>query len=223
MTDQPLSMVVLVSGAGSNLQAILDAIDAGLPAQVAAVISNRPQALALTRAASRNIPTRVIDHRDFSHRDEFDARLDSLLDELNPQLVALAGFMRVLGDPLVRRWHGRMLNIHPSLLPDYRGLHTHRRVLEAGEQWHGCSVHYVTAELDGGPVVARARLEVQADDDEATLKSRVHHCEHALYPKVIDWVARGRLRLVQDTPVLDDKPLRQALTFDAPQLMEEAS
>ena len=223
MTEQPLSMVVLVSGTGSNLQAILDAIDAGLPAQVTAVISNQPQALALQRAAGRNIPTRVIDHRDCASREEFDARLGRLLDELNPQLVVLAGFMRILGDPLVRRWQGRMLNIHPSLLPDYRGLHTHRRVLEAGEQWHGCSVHYVTAELDGGPVIARARLEVRTNDNEASLKSRVHHCEHALYPRVIDWVARGRLKLAHDTPVLDDKPLRQALTFDAPQLMEEAS
>ncbi len=223
MTEQPLSLVVLVSGSGSNLQAIIEAIDAGLPARIEVVISNRPQALALTRAASRNIPTRVIDHRECTSRDEFDARLDSLLSELDPQLVVLAGFMRILGDPLVRRWHGRMLNIHPSLLPDYRGLQTHRRVLEAGEQWHGCSVHYVTAELDGGPVIARARLEVHGNDDEASLKSRVHDCEHVLYPTVIDWIARGRLTLADDTPMLDNKPLRQALTFEAPQLMEAAS
>lgn len=223
MTDQPLSIVVLVSGTGGNLEAILKAIDAGLPARVIAVISNRPDALALERASRYGIPARVIDHREFANRDAFDNALDSALQTLAPQLVVLAGFMRIMGERLVQNWQGRMLNIHPSLLPDYRGLHTHRRVLEAGEQWHGSSVHYVTTELDGGPVIARVRLRIHAGDTEATLRARVQRCEHRLYPRVIDWVARGRLRLEQDLPVLDDKPLHQPLTLDAPQLMEEAS
>ncbi len=207
MSGRPLRIAVLVSGSGTNLQAILDAVDAGLPATVTAVISNRPGVLALTRAANHGVPAHVLDHTAYPDREAFDEALARLLDELAPDLIVLAGFMRILGEDLVSRWQGRMLNIHPSLLPAWRGLHTHRRVLEAGEHWHGTSVHYVTAELDGGPVIAQSRIAIAPDDTETSLQRQIQTLEHRLYPQVIDWIARGRLVLRNGTPELDGKTL----------------
>lgn len=194
--SQPLTLVVLISGSGSNLQAILDAIAAGrLNARVAAVVSNRADAYGLTRAANAAIPAAVLDHKRFESRDAYDAALAALIDGYEPGLVVLAGFMRILTPQLVQRYLGRMLNIHPSLLPKYPGLHTHRRVLAAGDAEHGVSVHFVTAELDGGPVVAQARCAVAADDTEQSLADKVHALEHRLYPEVIQAFAEGRLTL----------------------------
>lgn len=186
------SIVILISGRGSNLGAILRA---GLPARVAAVISNRADAAGLTLAREAAIPTAVLDHRGFATREQFDAALAELIDRHGPDLVVLAGFMRVLSDGFVERYRGRLLNIHPSLLPAFRGLSTHSRALAAGVRIHGCTVHFVTSELDGGPIIAQAAVGVLADDDETTLAARVLAQEHRIYPQVIRWALEGRLTL----------------------------
>ncbi len=185
--------VVLISARGSNMESLLDA---GLPGVCAAVISNRPDAAGLAAAASRGIAATVIDHRGFAVRAEFDAALAAEIERHAPDLVLLAGFMRILGDDFVRRFEGRLLNIHPSLLPAFRGVKTHAQALAAGVRLHGCSVHFVTPALDGGPIIAQAAVPVQADDDEASLGQRVLAEEHRLYPRVARWFLEGRLRLV---------------------------
>lgn len=184
--------VILISGRGSNMESLLDA---GLPGQCAAVISNRPEAAGLAAAAARGIDTVTIDHRGFASRDEFDAALAAEIERHAPDLVLLAGFMRILTDAFVRRFEGRMLNIHPSLLPAFPGIKTHAQALAAGVRLHGCSVHFVTPALDGGPIVAQAAVPVHAGDDEARLGARVLIEEHALYVRVARWFLEGRLRL----------------------------
>ena len=206
--DGRLAVVVLVSGSGSNLQALIDA--AAAPESrfsVCGVISNRPGALGLQRAGAAGIPTRVVDHTLFPDRDSFDAALAEAIDGFSPDLVVLAGFMRILTSDFVGRYGGRMLNIHPSLLPDFQGLHTHRRALEAGVAEHGASVHFVTDELDGGPVVAQVRVPVLDGDDEAALAARVLTREHELLPEVVRWYAQGRVRLHDGRVWLDGKAL----------------
>jgi phosphoribosylglycinamide formyltransferase-1 len=206
--DGPLRTVVLISGSGSNLQAIADAAGAGrIPARVAAVISDQPAAYGLERAARAGIHAECLPGADYASRESYDAALGERLAALAPELIVLAGFMRILTGPLVAAWHGRMLNIHPSLLPAYRGLHTHRRVLAAGDAEHGTSVHFVTEELDGGPVVAQASLEIHPEDDEASLQRRIQALEHRLYPEVIGWFAEGRLRMDGERVLLDGDPL----------------
>ena len=185
--------VILISGRGSNMESLLDA---GLPGACAAVISNRPDAAGLASAASRGVATIVIDHRGFASRADFDAALAAEIERHAPDLVLLAGFMRILGDDFVRRFEGRLLNIHPSLLPLFPGIKTHAQALAAGVRLHGCSVHFVTPALDGGPIIAQAAVPVQADDDEASLGRRVLAEEHLLYPRVARWFLDGRLRLV---------------------------
>ncbi|MBI5791573.1 MAG: phosphoribosylglycinamide formyltransferase [Rhodocyclales bacterium] len=185
--------VILISGRGSNMGSLLDA---GLPGSCAAVISNRPDAAGLAGAAARGIATAAIDHRGFASREEFDAALAAEIERHAPDLVLLAGFMRILGDAFVRRFEGRMLNIHPSLLPAFPGVKTHAQALAAGVRLHGCSVHFVTPALDGGPIVAQAAVPVQADDDDASLARRVLAEEHLLYPRVARWFLEGRLQLV---------------------------
>ncbi|MFA4969635.1 MAG: phosphoribosylglycinamide formyltransferase [Sulfuritalea sp.] len=185
--------VILISGRGSNMESLLDA---GLPGACAAVISNRPDAAGLASAASRGIATVVIDHRGFAARSEFDVALAAEIERHAPDLILLAGFMRILGDDLVRRFEGRLLNIHPSLLPLFPGIKTHAQALAAGVRLHGCSVHFVTPALDGGPIIAQAAVPVQADDDEVSLGRRVLAEEHLLYPRVARWFLEGRLRLV---------------------------
>lgn len=205
---QPLPVVALISGGGSNLQALIDAQLAGLPIRLAAVISNRADAFGLERARCHGIATAVLNHRDYPDRDAYDADLQRLIDGYDPGLVVLAGFMRILTPPFVAHYRGRLLNIHPSLLPKFRGLHTHQRALEAGETEHGASVHFVTAELDGGPVILQARVPVLPGDDAATLAARVLEQEHVIYPTVAGWFAEGRLRLGEDgRPWLDGEPL----------------
>ena len=205
-------MVVLVSGRGSNLRAIDARIAAGeLPARILAVLSDREDAAALAWAAERGLATGAVSQRQYSDRAAFDAALGNIIAGYAPALVVLAGFMRILGAPLVERFAGRMLNIHPSLLPKYPGLHTHRRVLETGDAEHGASVHFVTTELDGGPVVLQARVPVLPGDDEAMLAQRVLVQEHRIYPLAIRWFAEGRLRFDGGVVRFDGRPLAAPL------------
>ena len=185
--------VILISGRGSNMEALLNA---NLPGQCAAVISNRPDAAGLVFARDKGVATAVVDHRNFANRAAFDAALAAEVDRHAPDLVLLAGFMRVLGDDFVRRYTGRMLNIHPSLLPAFPGLHTHREALEAEVKSHGCTVHFVTPVLDNGPMVMQAVVPVRDDDDEATLAARVLAEEHVIYPQAATLFLRGCLQLV---------------------------
>jgi phosphoribosylglycinamide formyltransferase-1 len=188
--------VVLISGSGSNLQALIDACSApDYPAEIVAVISNRPEVFGLTRAQNRGIATAVLDHRQFSGREQFDAELQKTIDAYNPDLVVLAGFMRILTPTFVTHYLGRMLNIHPSLLPLYPGLHTHRRAIEAGDRTHGATVHFVTPELDGGPAVIQAAVAIDAGDTEEVLARRVLEQEHRIYPQAVRWFAEGALVL----------------------------
>jgi len=192
-------IAVLISGSGTNLQAIIDAIQAGhIAAHLCRVISNRPDAGGLARAAAAGIATEVIDHRDFAQREAYDQVLADRLEAARPDLVVLAGFMRILGAAFVARFTGRLINIHPSLLPAYRGLHTHERAIAAGERQHGCSVHYVIPELDAGPVIAQAAVPIYPADDAVRLAERVQAMEHDLYPRVVGWIADGRVQLDDD-------------------------
>ena len=183
-------IVILISGRGSNMLAILNA---RLPLTVAAVISNDPAARGLELARARGVPAQAVDHRAFASREAFDAALAAAIDRHAPDLVVLAGFMRVLTTPFVERYRGRMLNIHPSLLPAFPGLHTHRRALEAGVRVHGCTVHFVTPSLDQGPIVIQAAVPVLDGDDEERLAARVLVEEHRIYPQALRWFAEDRL------------------------------
>lgn len=198
------NVVVLISGSGSNLQALIDSVaHDGNPARIAAVISNRADAYGLTRAQHAGIATGVLDHKPYDGREAFDAALIEVIDAHQPDLVVLAGFMRILTPGFVRHYTGRLLNIHPSLLPKHKGLHTHQRALEAGDREHGCSVHFVTEELDGGPLVVQAVVPVEADDTPQSLAQRVHDQEHLIYPLAVRWFCEGRLRLAATGAQLD--------------------
>ncbi len=201
-------IVILLSGRGSNMQAIVERCAAeGWPAQVVGVASNRADAEGLAWAAARGIATAVVEHRAFPTREAFDAELQRVIDGWSPDLVVLAGFMRILGAGFVRHYQGRMLNIHPSLLPAFAGLHTHRRAIEAGCKLAGATVHFVTAELDHGPIVAQAAVPVLPGDDEHTLAERVLVQEHRLYPQAVRWFVEGRLRIDgQVVTQLDGEP-----------------
>ena len=201
-------VVVLLSGTGSNLQALIDSNDIkDSPAKIRAVISNRADAYGLQRAKDAGIDTCVLDHKAFEGREAFDAALIQVIDTFKPQLVVLAGFMRILSADFVRHYQGRLLNIHPSLLPKYKGLHTHQRALEAGDREHGCSVHFVTEELDGGPLVVQAVVPVKSDDSPHSLAQRVHTQEHRIYPLAVRWFAEGRLALDEQGALLDGQLL----------------
>ncbi len=211
-----LPVVVLISGSGSNLQALIDRAGSDLPLAIRAVISNEAEAFGLERARRAGIARRVLSHRDFPTREAYDGSLRELIDEFAPGLLVLAGFMRILTPALVAHYRGRMFNIHPSLLPKYRGLHTHQRVLDAGDGLHGASVHFVTEELDGGPVVLQIRVPVLDGDDATTLAARVLRQEHRIYPQTVRWFADGRLRLsAAGVPILDGIPLRQPVIWEA--------
>ena len=190
------NIVILISGRGSNMEALIAARDAGeLPVNIAAVISNRPDAKGLETAARAGIATRALDHKAYAGREAFDAALAECIDGFAPDLVILAGFMRILTPDFVRHYEGRLLNIHPSLLPSFPGLHTHQRALDEGVRIHGCTVHFVTAELDHGPVVIQAAVPVLDGDDEAALAARVLRQEHRVYPQAVRWFVDGQLRL----------------------------
>jgi phosphoribosylglycinamide formyltransferase-1 len=211
-----LPIVVLISGNGSNLRAIVAQARCGaLPVDVRAVISDKADAPGLAWASSAGLATVALPPRDFPDRAAYDRALADTVAQFDPALVVLAGFMRILGAEFVDRFAGRLLNIHPSLLPRYRGLHTHRRALAAGDRVHGASVHFVTRELDGGPVVLQAEVPVQADDDEATLAARVLDAEHRIYPECIGWFATGRLQLRDGVVHLDGHPLGAPLLREA--------
>ncbi|MGH1440233.1 MAG: phosphoribosylglycinamide formyltransferase [Cellvibrionaceae bacterium] len=203
-------VVVLISGSGSNLQALIDAQKAGaLPIDIVGVISNRPDVLGLERARNANIPTSLLDHKTFNNRQDFDHALAKLIEQYQPDLLVLAGFMRILTPEFTQQYQGKMLNIHPSLLPKYQGLHTHQRALEAGDDKHGVTVHFVTAELDGGPSIVQAIVAIAPSDDETSLAKKVQAQEHVIYPMAVKWFAEGRLQMVSNKTILDGEPLPQ--------------
>jgi phosphoribosylglycinamide formyltransferase-1 len=197
-------IVVLISGGGSNLQSLLDQCHAGdIKADIVAVIANRPGALGLSRARQAGVKALALDHTGFDDRAAFDQALADLIEEQQPDLVVLAGFMRILTDAFVARFTGRLINIHPSLLPKYPGLNTHQRALEANDELAGATVHFVTAQLDGGPAIARAEVTIEPNDNADTLARKVLVQEHKLYPEVVNWFVKDRLRLDQDQAILD--------------------
>ena len=207
------TIVILISGRGSNMEALLDA---RLPARVAAVISNNPQAKGLAAAQRRGVATAVVDHRAFPDRAAFDAALAAEIDRHRPDLVALAGFMRVLTEPFIERYRGRLMNIHPSLLPAFPGLDTHRRALAVGARAHGCTVHFVTPVVDGGPVIAQAEVPVAPGDTEEQLAARVLAEEHRIYPQAVRWFLESKLKL-EDGRVTIDESCRYPEGIGSPQ------
>jgi phosphoribosylglycinamide formyltransferase-1 len=211
-----LRTAVLISGSGTNLQAIVDRIlTGGLDINLAQVLSDRPDAFGLTRAREAGIPTRVIDYSNSNSRPEADEKLLIALETLAPDLVVLAGFMRILPPDMVNAYPGRMLNIHPSLLPKHRGLHTYRKAIQSGDTWHGTTVHYVTPDLDAGPSIIQYKIPIRDGETEASLRARVQRGEYVIYPRAIGWIADGRLSLHGTDVWLDDAPM------DAPVIVEE--
>lgn len=206
-------IVILISGSGSNLQALIDACASNV--EIRAVISNRPDAKGLQRARDAGIHTETLDHTIFDSREAFDQALQKCIDHFEPQLVVLAGFMRLLTDDFVNHYLGHMLNIHPSLLPAYTGLNTHQRALEAGDSQHGASVHFVTTELDGGPLIIQATVDIQPDDDADSLAARVLTQEHRVYPLAVQWFAEGRLQLRESRAWFDGRALDRPLQLEA--------
>jgi phosphoribosylglycinamide formyltransferase-1 len=203
-----MRFAVLVSGNGSNLQALMDACAAGrIQGELVGVLSNRPDAFALERAREAGIATQVLSNQAFGDRDSYDAALIQALETWQPDLLVMAGFMRILTPGFVQHFAGRMLNIHPSLLPKYQGVKTHARAIAAGDTVHGASVHFVTEELDGGPIVLQARVPIFPEDDESSLAERVLSQEHQLYPLVVNWFCQQRLRMQDGQAWLDGQPL----------------
>lgn len=200
-----MSVVVLISGNGSNLQAMVDAT-----INISAVISNEPNAFGLERACNAKIPAHIVEHRDFESRNAFDKALQQQINVYQPDLIVLAGFMRRLGTDFVNHYKNKMINIHPSLLPKYPGLYTHRKVLENHDKEHGTSIHFVTTSLDSGPLIAQQKLTVNPDDTEESLKKRVQALEHQLYPAVLKRLVDNRITLENDTVLLDGKPIDPA-------------
>ena len=196
-------VVVLISGNGSNLQAILDGCDDNLNAEVVGVISNKPDAYGLVRAHHSEIDTSCVIARKGELREDYDDRLINAIDKYQPDLIVLAGFMRILSNGLVSQYLGKMINIHPSLLPKYTGLNTHQRAIDAKDTEHGASVHFVIPELDAGPVILQAKVPVYPEDDAETLAERVHEQEHAIYPLVVKWFSLGRLSMNNNQAILD--------------------
>ncbi|MEV3819251.1 phosphoribosylglycinamide formyltransferase [Aeromonas dhakensis] len=199
-----MRILVLISGNGSNLQTILDSCaDGKIAGQVVGVISNKADAYGLVRAKEAGVATAILAQQQFASREEYDAALLALMSDYQPDLVVLAGFMRILSADLVRHFAGRMVNIHPSLLPKYQGLHTHQRAIEAGDDEHGASVHFVTEELDGGPVILQARVPIFEGDTAEEVAARVQVQEHSIYPLVVQWFCEGRLQMLEGAALLD--------------------
>lgn len=209
------NIVILISGRGSNMQALLKA---KLPCRIAAVISNRADAEGLGIAKAHGIPTAVVEHRDYPDRDSFDAALARTIDSYHPDFVALAGFMRILTPDFVARYHGKLINIHPSLLPAYGGLDTHARVLRDGVKIHGCTVHFVTPDLDHGPIIIQAAVPVMRDDTEQTLAARVLREEHRIYPQAIRWLCTEQIELGNTGRVLLKRRKQMGSTLISPGL-----
>jgi len=195
LSQGDIDLVVLVSGGGTNLQSIIDSICTGnLDARIAAVISDQANAYGLTRARDAGIPAVIVKPESYSTQDEFENELTGIITAYEPDLVVLAGFMRILGRTLVEKFAGKIVNIHPSLLPKFKGLNTHQRVINAGETTHGATVHFVTAGLDSGPAIIQAKVDVGVDDTAATLQQKVLQQEHKIYPRAIQWIAEGKVR-----------------------------
>jgi len=209
------NIVILISGRGSNMQALLTA---NANYRIAAVISNRADAGGLTFAQAHDIPTAVVAHRDHPDRDSFDAALAQVVDSFQPDFVILAGFMRILTSHFVMHYQGRLINIHPSLLPSYTGLHTHARALQDGVKIHGCTVHFVTPDLDHGPIIIQAAIPVLADDTEHTLSARVLHEEHLVFPQAVRWLCAGQIELSEDGKVVNRSRNQAGLTLISPAL-----
>lgn len=205
-----IRIAVLVSGNGSNLQAL---IDAPLTGQIVGVVSNKANAYALQRAHNARIPTAIIQNKDFLSRELFDDAMHQQLIEWKVDLVVLAGFMRILSPQFVQNWEGKMLNLHPSLLPLYKGMHTHQRVLNTGDRLHGCTVHFVTPELDAGQPIAQSILEVSHKDTVDTLAQRIHRLEHVLYPRVVQWFCSKQLTYQNGQAIFDGQVMRKPLTY----------
>ncbi|NWK73963.1 phosphoribosylglycinamide formyltransferase [Acinetobacter cumulans] len=205
-----IKIAVLVSGSGSNLQAL---IDANLSGKIVGVISNKPEAFALQRAKNANIATAVIEHKQYPNREAFDDVMHQQLLDWDVDLVILAGFMRILSAKFVHAWEGKMINIHPSLLPHYKGMHTHQRVLNTGDALHGCTVHYVTAELDAGQALAQAVLKVNTHDTADSLANRVHVLEHIIYPQVAEWICTGTIQHTENGVLFRGHPMTEAVQF----------
>ncbi|BEU04177.1 phosphoribosylglycinamide formyltransferase [Agarivorans sp. OAG1] len=202
------NIVVLISGSGTNLQAIIDACKEGrINASISAVVSNKADAYGLERAKQAAINTVFVNPKEYSDRESYDMALAEVIEQYNADLIVMAGFMRILSQAFVERFSGKMLNIHPSLLPKYQGLNTHQRAIDAQDQEHGCSIHFVTPELDGGPVILQAKVPVFSDDDAETLAARVQVQEHAIYPLVVNWFVEGRLSMENDSALLDGNVL----------------
>ena len=210
----------MISGSGTNLQAIIDAVQQGrIKATISAVISNRADAPGLQRARQAHINSVIIDQNAYNERDLYDKALISEIDQYHPDLIVLAGFMRILSDEFVRHYQNTILNIHPSLLPELKGLNTHRRALESSHQLHGASVHFVSNELDSGPVVLQAEVPVMPDDTETTLAARVLQQEHIIYPMAIAWYIDGRLEIHGNTVLLDNKVLHRPALWKSDRLI----
>ncbi|MFC1681750.1 phosphoribosylglycinamide formyltransferase [Pseudomonadota bacterium] len=208
MTDRMFSLAVLISGNGSNLQAIIDQCEAGqINARICCVVSNEESAFGLERAKDAGIPTHVLSHRGYPSRDQYDTDLAALLETCRPDLIVLAGFMRILGAGFIDRFPNRIINLHPSLLPNHKGLDTHARALEAGDREHGASVHLVTPDLDSGPVLIQAAIRVAEDDTVETLQNKVHELEHDILPRVVGWFADHRITISGDLILLDNVPI----------------
>jgi len=202
------NLVVLISGSGSNLQSIIDNIKSGdLNAKISAVISNVADVKGLQRASDYNIPALTLPHGNFPDRETYDCNLQSLIEDFKPDLVILAGFMRILSQDIAKHFSGRMLNIHPSLLPKYPGLHTHQRALDAKDSEHGTSIHFVTEELDGGPLIYQKSFLIEENDNAQSLFEKVQRLEHQMYPEVINWFSEGRLKLQDGKVWFDGKIL----------------
>jgi len=201
-------IVVLISGGGTNLQAIIDACtDSNFPAEVVGVVSNKEDVYGLTRAKDADIAAVALSHKSFDSREDYDQALIKEIDAFNPELIVLAGFMRILTPSFVQHFQGKLLNIHPSLLPKYTGLNTHQRAIDAGDKEHGVSVHFVTEELDGGPVILQAKVPVFEGDTIDELSARVHEQEHRIYPLVVKWFAENRLTMQGGNAILDNNIL----------------
>jgi phosphoribosylglycinamide formyltransferase-1 len=210
-----LSIVVLISGNGSNLQSIIDAVEAGqIHGQITAVISNKADAYGLERAKNHNIDQQVINHEDYSCRENFDLALSKKLTRLNPDIIVLAGFMRILGSALIQAFERKILNIHPSILPSYKGLNTFQRAIDNQEKEHGVSIHIVTPELDDGPAIVRGRYPILTGDTVSDLQGKGHRLEHRMYPQVLRWLGQGDLQIDADTIIFQDKLLERPIEFE---------
>lgn len=215
--SRPLRLAVLISGSGSNLQAIIDAIEnTTLSAQIVGVVSNNPQAYGLQRASRHGLPMLVIDHRAYPNREAYESALREHLQSLSPDYLVLAGYMRILSPDFVRAFENRIVNIHPSLLPAYKGLDTHQRALDNGESQHGVSIHLVTAELDDGPILLQASYPIESADSADDLRARGHRLEHRMYPLLLQWLSEGKLFIDDQGRILyEQRPLEQPLQFTA--------